>query len=157
MLPDGTVLATLPVSALPYLDQAPAYALAVEQSFPDLGQLVGVTFPPAVTPDTPFEVTLIWQAGQQPAATDYTVFVQLLDAQGQVAAQSDQTPAGNRATTGWRADEYLSDVHLLRWNLSERAPEWRLIAGWYDPVTGQRVLTPTGEDHVVLGNIAADS
>ncbi|MGV2438200.1 MAG UNVERIFIED_CONTAM: hypothetical protein LVT10_27705 [Anaerolineae bacterium] len=44
--------------------------------------------------------------------TDYTAFVQALDANGQLIAQSDQTPSqGERPTTTWRVGEYIMDRH----------------------------------------------
>ena len=44
-----------------------------------------------------------WHA-QQPVHTAYTVFLQALDAQGNVVAQVDQEPQGGRyPTSTWRA------------------------------------------------------
>jgi hypothetical protein len=141
-LPDGTVIARYRVSAVPLLLDAPAYTAPVGMELPGVGELVGYTVADApVGRDAPLHVTLVWRAGEQTPNVSYTVFVQLLDATGQLIAQSDSIPAqAQRPTTGWRAGEYIIDDHELRFN-SRAAPGLAtLIAGMYDPVTGRRVL-----------------
>ncbi len=59
------------------------------------------------------EVTLYWEAL---GATErpYTVFVHLLDAQGQAVGFGDSEPGGGAyPTTGWRKGEYLTDGHAI--------------------------------------------
>src|SRR5690606_35451429 len=103
----------------------------------------------------PFVVTLVWRAGDVPAEISYTVCVQLLDAQGRLIAQSNSIPAqGDRPTTGWRAQEYIIDVHPLRFNDLAAPGEARLIAGMYDALTGQRlVIGPDGADFIELPGV----
>ncbi|HLY66402.1 MAG TPA: glycosyltransferase family 39 protein, partial [Chloroflexota bacterium] len=58
-------------------------------------------------------VTLTWQARQKPS-NDYTVFVHLLNAAGDVVAQHDGPPqGGSYPTTLWRAGDVVTDVHQL--------------------------------------------
>lgn len=95
-------------------------------------------------------VTLNWQA-LEPAERDYTVFVHLLDADGQLVAQHDGMPRdGGRPTTDWDAGETIVDTHfvLLPPGLSEG--DYRLRAGWYDGQTGERVLMSSGADSLEL-------
>ncbi|NWF69563.1 MAG: glycosyltransferase family 39 protein [Chloroflexi bacterium] len=143
-LPDGQVIATVQISALAAQLTPPPFALAVNQALVGVGTLVGYTPDDTVSlANADFGVTLVWQAAGA-TAIDYTVFVQLLDADGRVIAQSDAAPAQNtRPTTGWRTGEYISDAHRLRFNENARAGSAALIAGMYDPRTMQRVGTLT--------------
>ncbi|RMF68240.1 MAG: hypothetical protein D6742_05645, partial [Cyanobacteria bacterium J069] len=125
--------------------EAPAYAEPLGATFPGVGELVGVT----VEPDAgKLCVTLIWRADDT-SPTAYTVFVQMLGADGQIIAQSDQQPAANtRPTTGWLPGEYISDAHLL----DASARTGRLIVGLYDAAAPgfPRLLTDDGRDYVEL-------
>ncbi len=125
--------------------EPPAYADALGATFPGVGELVGVT----VEPDAgKLRVTLIWRADATPT-TAYTVFVQMLGADGQIIAQSDQQPAANtRPTTGWLSGEYITDAHLL----DAPARTGRLIVGLYDAAAPgfPRLLTDDDRDYVEL-------
>ena len=64
-------------------------------------------------------------------------------------AQDDAIPGG-RATTGWRAGEYVVDAHTLTFNDNATAGTAALIVGLYDAATNQRVTLADGSDAVVL-------
>lgn len=89
----------------------------------------------------------VWQTDQF-VETSYRIFVHLLDEDGTIQAQSDHVPADwIRPTTGWRPGEYITDPHemLLPVNGS-----WdHILVGLYDPQTGNRLKTVTGEDSFV--------
>lgn len=104
----------------------------------------------ALRPNAPFAVTLSWQALIQPAA-DYQIFIHLLNAAGEVATQTDGAPAnGVRPTGAWQAGETVIDPHAL-W-VAELAPgTYTVIAGLYQPATGQRLVAANGADFVRLG------
>lgn len=91
------------------------------------------------TPGT-LTLTLVWQALDHPEV-DYTVFVQVLDAAGQVIAQRDSQPQSGAAPTGsWAAGEFITDSYTLELPLaSESAPPHELIVGMYRPDTGARL------------------
>lgn len=148
MLPDGGIIASIQIEALPMLLAAPAFANEVDVEFPGVGRLVGFTY----SPET-LEVHLVWQA-EAAAAISYTVFVQLIDADGRVVAQSDSVPSdGTRPTTGWRAGEYIQDRHTLRLNsnfTNDHVIGTRLIAGIYDPATGTRLQLEDSTDFAAL-------
>ena len=101
------------------------------------------------------KVTLYWQA-QAEIDVEYTVFVQLLDASGQVVAQIDQPPQGGAApTTTWLPGEVLTDPYQL--TLPTLSPgDYRLIGGLYNPLTGARLLLTAGGDHVALGRVVIE-
>ncbi len=85
-------------------------------------------------------VTLVWRALATPPE-DATVFVQLLDAAGQVIAQNDSAPQGGAAPTGsWAAGEVVVDAHSLPLPGGVVPDGSRLIAGMYRPTDGQRLL-----------------
>jgi 4-amino-4-deoxy-L-arabinose transferase-like glycosyltransferase len=150
-LPGGAVIARYEVAVLPVRFDAPAFAVPVDVALPGVGGLAGFTLGGDSADRTqPVSVTLVWQAAEA-TALSYTVFVQLVDENGQVIAQSDAVPAGGtRPTTGWRPGEYIEDAHLLRFNENAAPGSATLIAGLYDPVSGQRVRRADGSDAVVL-------
>lgn len=146
-LPDGRALARYPIAALPAEFVEPAYATPVSATLPGIGSLIGYTLagdPRAIERSAPLSITLIWQAHATPE-TSYTVFAQVLDAQGRLIAQSDALPAqGARPTTGWRPGEYIIDTHALTFKPDAAPGPARIIVGLYNAATGQRV-TPAGD------------
>ena len=150
--------ATWPLSAYRVRQSAhqftpPPYDVALGTEFVGVGVLEGVSVgAQTVTPDAGLELTLVWRA-LGATETPYRVFTHLLDADGRVIAQHDGMPAAEqRPTTGWVADEYIVDVHVLRFDPERadyRGPA-RLEVGLYDPQTGARVPVRGGGDHVVL-------
>ncbi|NEP78251.1 MAG: hypothetical protein F6K39_08685 [Okeania sp. SIO3B3] len=91
------------------------------------------------TPNT-LHLMLVWQALDNPT-TDYTVFVQVLNAAGQVIAQRDSQPQQGAAPTGsWATNEIILDTYTLDLpTTSESAPPHELIVGMYRPDTGERL------------------
>jgi len=78
-------------------------------------------------------LTLYWQASV-PLATDYTVFVHSLDADGQMIGQADGPPAANHyATTAWQPGEIVQDSRLV-----PTGARYRI--GLYDRASGERLL-----------------
>ncbi|MGQ9500447.1 MAG: ArnT family glycosyltransferase [Anaerolineae bacterium] len=87
--------------------------------------------------------TLIWQAISTPAV-DYTVFVHLLDTQGQLVAGNDSQPVANTyPTTIWSPGELITDVRSIR--LADHtgqalpADDYRLAIGLYNLSTNERL------------------
>jgi len=150
-LPDGTVLGEYAVESVPALYNAPEFAAPVGAKFPGVGTLVGYTLETDSLDRTiPIDVTLIWRGDQTPDLS-YTVFVQLLNPDGQVIAQADSIPAANtRPTSGWRPGEYIVDVQQLTFHPDAQPGPARLIVGLYDPATGARVPLASGDDFVLL-------
>jgi hypothetical protein len=124
---------------------------APSAAFGDQIALLGADLPPDLKSDRgAIAVRLFWQAKAAPV-TDYTVFVQLLDAAGHLVAQSDDPPAGGLLPThAWDRGEIVADAHTLP--LPDRlAPgDYTLIAGLYSLPGAVRLATPTGADFAVL-------
>ncbi|NDJ78634.1 MAG: phospholipid carrier-dependent glycosyltransferase [Chloroflexi bacterium] len=114
-------------------------------------------------------VTLQWQPGEKvalalywqptdtaPPALDYSVYIHLLDADGNLLAQWDGVPMqGQYPARFWRPGESLLDYWLLR--LPEELPSGpaQLRIGLYDPASGERLPVtvdgePTGADGITL-------
>ncbi len=150
------ILARYQIEALPLITEPPAFATAVNAAFPGVGELVGYSIsPPPFSRENPPQLTLIWRAGVSTPLISYTVFAQLINAQGQVIAQDDAIPGADatrqgRATTGWRAGEYVVDLHTLAFNDNATVGTAALIVGLYDAATSQRVTLADGSDVVVL-------
>src|SRR5262245_56861918 len=122
--------------------------------FGDAGTLIGRDAPTApVTRNEPVPITLYWQAtGTQ--STNYTVFVHLLDGNGQVVAQSDSQPAGgSRPTSGWIKGEYIVDKHSLTFNRQDFSGQATMEVGLYEQSTGKRVSLEDRRDHIVLSMV----
>ena len=84
----------------------------------------------AVQPGDVLQVQLVWSVDAPPLQR-YKVFLQLLDADGFLAAQRDSEPAGGSApTTGWQAGQAVVDNHALLLADLPRG-EYALIAGLY--------------------------
>jgi uncharacterized membrane protein len=153
-LPDGTIVSRYVVEVLPALFDEPESDVAVGVEIPGVGVLVGYTAAgDSFARDQPLPVTLIWQANATPDVS-YVVFVQLLNAQGVLIAQSDSIPAQtSRPTTGWRAGEYIIDLHELKFNENAAPGMATLIVGMYDALTGTRVPISSNEDFIRLPGI----
>jgi len=108
-------------------------------------QLLGYSLPGFPANQETLRVRLYWQAGQR-LRQNYTIFVQLLDAQDQLVTSWDAQPlAGQYPTSLWQPGEIVVDEFTLP--LSGELPpgNYRLVTGMYDFSTGQR-LPATGAD-----------
>lgn len=97
------------------------------------------------------QVALRWQP-VQPSAAPLNSFVQALDAEtGALLAAWDGAPqAGFAPATGWQPGQAVEERVVLTLPSDGPPPPLRLIAGLYDPATGQRLLTSDGADFVAL-------
>lgn len=83
-------------------------------------------------------VTLIWQP-LRPMATDYTVFVHLVDQTGHIVAQRDREPfAGRYPTSVWQQGEVLSDTYRLPLQ-NVPAGVYEIVIGLYEAATQTRL------------------
>jgi len=122
----------------------------MDAAFNGVGKLIAFDAPLTLKSGAAFPIMLMWQATNTPTA-DHTVFVHLLDANGQVIAQNDAPPVnGDRPTTSWLIGEYISDLHTLTFNQPDYHGPATLEVGLYDPSTGARVLLSNGANHVAL-------
>jgi hypothetical protein len=167
-LTSGDYRLTVSLPDCPDMASAPLTVIAPERrwSVPDdfvaeevdvpLGhdvRLVGYRIKPEeVAPGGQVEVRLAWESRAE-MAVSYHVFVHILDDAGQIIAQNDGEPAGwTRPTTGWAVGEIVLDERDLI--LPEGTPPGRypVRVGMYE-LDGLRLVTPSGEDGITLGEI----
>jgi 4-amino-4-deoxy-L-arabinose transferase-like glycosyltransferase len=124
--------------------QAPMDDLArLDVVFDGVMELAGWRAEPG---DEGLTVELAWRALDRPP-TDYTVFVHLLDKEGQIAAQFDQPPGGpENPTRFWLPGESARAAFPLAAPSLDQGP-YSLRMGLYEPVSGrQATVTSGGED-----------
>jgi hypothetical protein len=100
----------------------------------------------------PLRFVLYWQAGA-PVSASYTVFTQLFDPAGDMAAQQDNLPVQGLAPTDtWQPGQIIRDAYVLPLPVEAAAGLYTLQVGLYD-ANGRRMLTlPDGTqaDHLAL-------
>jgi hypothetical protein len=123
--------------------------------FGDLIELERAAFPATTRAGQPVEYTLVWRARAK-IADDYTVFLHLLDADGQLVANDDGQPLGALYPTSvWEPGEVVVDARVLGADLPPG--DYQVEAGLYQLDTGERLATsgagePLG-DRVALGTL----
>jgi hypothetical protein len=89
-------------------------------------------------------VTLWWEAIGEPEM-DYTVFVHLLDGQGNLAGSGDGPPMdGAYPTSVWQAGDHVVDGHAVTTEGRLLPGTYLVEVGWYDPDSGQRLPVSVG-------------
>jgi uncharacterized membrane protein len=140
--PRSIALAELAVTPWPLITELPAVPRPRQADFgqPAVIRLLGYDVSPWETgPGDKLELTLFWQSLTGEMTGSYSVFVHLLDENGEIVAQADGLPlSGFRPTTSWRKDEALVDGHSLSIP-AEAAGPYRLWIGFYDPESGLRL------------------
>lgn len=110
-------------------------------------QLKGVDLPASpLHPGDTLPFTLSWQSAA-PLTVDLTCFAHLMDEKGQVVAQLDwtsQDSLGYLPTTTWRPNRSVVDHQSLSLPAEIAPGEYRLVVGWYYPVTGDRLPVTAG-------------
>ena len=104
-----------------------------------------------VPPGNVVQVRLLWTP-EAPIPARYKVFLQLLGPGDRLIAQRDSEPVGgSRPTDTWQPGETVVDNYGLLIPLATPPGTYRLIAGMYDPQTGERLTVRQGgrvQDHV---------
>jgi hypothetical protein len=92
-----------------------------------------------IAPGESIKLTLLWQALNTPV-DDYTVFVHLLDKNGNLVVGNDAQPLnGVYPTSIWAPDEQVLDSHTLPTSDTIPAGQYQLAIGIYHQPTGQRL------------------
>jgi mannosyltransferase len=98
------------------------------------------------------QIQLRWQSDAH-LGTRYAVFLQALDGANHLVGQRDGEPA--ISTLDWQPGQSVLDRHGLLIEMGTPPGEYRVIAGLYDPTTGQR-LPAGGGDFVELGTLRVE-
>lgn len=102
-------------------------------------------------PGDDLDISLYWQLTSV-LTPDQHVFLQLLDAQGQVAAGTEGPPISWLPTSQWMPNSPLRSQHSLRLPANLEPGDYNLIAGLFDPSAGARRLWGS-DDHLRLGEV----
>ncbi len=138
--------------ALPLLLPDSLSQLSEPVNFGGLFELVGLET--AVSPDH-LLIHLWWQATAD-VTQDYTIFIHVLDENGNLIAQSDATPAqGSSPTHIWQNGDIIHDSHQLTLDAAENI---NILVGAYDSNTQIRLpVTQNGRplpDNVWRSNLS---
>lgn len=97
-----------------------------------------------ISPGGVIELRLIWRARENILA-NYSVFVHLLDRDGQLVVQQDNWPVrGTRPTVTWTPGEVIADFYSLPIPLQAAPGQYTVYAGLYDTSTGERLPVTVG-------------
>jgi len=145
-----------PAYALPRpVEDIPATAQPVAASFGEAAQLVAFQNHTAtVQPGQAVSLTLYWR-GQQSMATDYSIFIHLLDQNDLIIAQRDLYHGlGLYPTSQWPAGIQFADTYTIRIPRTAFAPaQARFAVGLYNHATGARLPVSSGGDTVYFGSV----
>ncbi len=93
-------------------------------------------------------LTLLWQTAQSPDQ-NHSIFVHILDQQGNLLSQSDGVPyEGLYPLPNWRPGQLIKDTRTL--DLSNQPDA--LSIGIYDPATGQRLPATDAQGNALPNN-----
>ncbi len=115
-----------------------------------------------IEPGDRLRIDLYWRADTSIAA-DYSVFVHLLTDQDRLVAQHDAPPGwldlwpdtwvppgAPQCTRAWTPDQTVRDVHYIDVPIDAEAVTGKIVVGWYDSVTMERLGVDGGTDHITL-------
>ena len=112
--------------------------LAIRLGEPTSITLLGYDLVPA-RQGAPLLVTLYWRA-ERAMSADYSVFVHLLDANGNLVAQHDGAPQnGDAPTSWWQPGDLIADPHQVIVPADLAPGQYTLEIGVYDSVNGVRL------------------
>jgi hypothetical protein len=104
----------------------------------------------------PLLLTLFWQA-TAPIEHNYTVFVHLLDQNGQLVAQTDGQPGGGaRPTSSWQSAETIRDSYAVTIPPETPTGDYALQIGMYLWPELTRLTTPDGTNAVPLTRLSIE-
>jgi hypothetical protein len=122
-------------------------------TFGDKGQirLIGYDLDGAeLTPGEAIDLTLHWQ-GLAIISIDYTVFIHIIDAAGELATQQDTMPGDGRYRTSlWFVDETIRDQHHIVLPSELPSGEYRIALGLYYWATGERLPSLNRDGESIL-------
>lgn len=91
---------------------------------------------------TSLHLTLYWRC-ESPPPVDYTTFVHMRNAAGDIIAQKDQPPLGGAYPTSlWERGEIIADEITIPSPAAPVTGTYQIVVGMYDFQTGQRLVVP---------------
>jgi hypothetical protein len=149
------LLFPLSVEARPHIFEAPALAYQLNIDFEDTIRLLGFELTglsPQLQPGQEVRLRLQWQALRE-IRESYKVFLHLTDATGQIVSQVDTLPQqGAAPTSGWVVGEIIQDELMLTIPPEMPSDSYRLVIGWYNEKTGERLMAGQNDYVVLMGD-----
>jgi hypothetical protein len=150
-----TTVLTVSVTGRPRQFEPPELEMPLDAIFGDTITLLGLAGE-SVGPDgvriaagQPLTINPVWKALAL-NELDYTVTAQLLSDE-QVVAQHDSMPlSGAAPTSSWAAGEIVADSLTLQLPADLSAGPYHLLLAIYQVESGQRLLLPSGADHLKI-------
>ena len=136
-----------------YIRTAPAIDLNVTAEFENGVQLKHARISATtISVGNPLCVELQWTTTKALSA-NYTVFIHVLDANGQLMAQSDLQPDGGFApTNGWQVNQVIRDRHGVILPVTLPLSTYRVVMGVYG-LDGVRLKSGNSDDSVLLSEL----
>ena len=133
-------LQQIEVSGRPHVFDPPPDLQSMPRQLGDAIEFLGYRLPTVSTQaGQPLMLTLYWRALGQ-IDRSYTVFVHILNADGQIVAQGDAAPAqGLTPTQTWVQNEIVADPHPIDLPADLPSGRYQVAIGMYDPATGARL------------------
>jgi hypothetical protein len=122
-------------------------------------RLVGYQIPaPELGAGDELRLELYWQADHYRPAGDYTIFIHVLDDQGNLVAQRDSMPRDNALPTSlWPPGDLIDDTHVVPLPPDLPGGEYQVVMGMYVWQTGERLpVTKADGEQVPNGAIMLD-
>lgn len=122
-------------------------------------KLLGYNIESSFHPGHGIHLDLFWQT-LQPMEEDYTVFIHLVDGEGNIWGQKDNQPGdGFYPTTLWKKGEIVRDQYDVVISSDAPSGEYRLEVGMYLAETGERLNVlkngvPVPDNRILLQSVA---
>jgi 4-amino-4-deoxy-L-arabinose transferase-like glycosyltransferase len=121
---NGCILGEVTISGVPLPEGATNYEDKIALLEVDLPQ-------EHLQPGGQLPISLRWQS-LSPMDEDYTLFIQVLNAQDQIVGQVDSWPIqGTYPTSQWKPGEIVDDPYLVQLATDLPPGQYRLQIGWY--------------------------
>ena len=146
---------TLGYVIVPWGETVPETAVPLNATFADQINILSCECVTTAVPGQTIHLRFYWEA-LRPPDDNFTVFVHLLDADGQYITGHDAPPhSGNYDTAAWLPGDIIPDDHLLTLPPGLPAGAYTLRVGLYLPASGQRLSAVDDQgiaapDHTIL-------
>jgi hypothetical protein len=110
---------------------------SIDATFGDIIKLIGYRIESSNAVDSTAHIVLCWEL-IKPTTVDYTVFVHVTDAHGNMHTSDSQPRGGTYPTSIWQTGEWSEDSHLIP--QAVELPLKQITVGLYRLDSGERLL-----------------